>query len=300
MRFKEEAGREIREYAASAGVPCYGITLGDHVNNKWTLFTNMVVALQPEQTGVPVFATIGNHDHEFPTADEKAARAKYESYFGPVDYSFNRGDVHVVSMDNVIHSCKASADYEGGFTAAQYAWLKQDLSFVPKDKMVILCVHIPFRGGWGTNSAHADADKYYDEVLDLLSQYEYAAIMSAHTHSNINHIHTKNGKEIFEHITGTSCGAWWRSTVCTEGTPIGFGIYRIDGAADEGVDLQNRCSTTKSSRSGSTAVPTNSPAAATLRTTSRRKTPARSSRTSGTGTPLGPSMSMKTARKPAP
>ena len=229
MRFKEEAGREIREYAASAGVPCYGITLGDHVNNKWTLFTNMVVALQPEQTGVPVFATIGNHDHEFPTADEKAARAKYESYFGPVDYSFNRGDVHVVSMDNVIHSCKASADYEGGFTAAQYAWLKQDLSFVPKDKMVILCVHIPFRGGWGTNSAHADADKYYDEVLDLLSQYEYAAIMSAHTHSNINYIHRKNGKEIFEHVTGTTCGAWWRSTVCTEGTPIGFGLYRIDG-----------------------------------------------------------------------
>ena len=229
VRFKEEAGREIREYAASAGVPCYGITLGDHVNNKWTLFTNMVVALQPEQTGVPVFATIGNHDHEFPTADEKAARAKYESYFGPVDYSFNRGDVHVVSMDNVIHSCKASADYEGGFTAAQYAWLKQDLSFVPKDKMVILCVHIPFRGGWGTNSAHADADKYYDEVLDLLSQYEYAAIMSAHTHSNINYIHRKNGKEIFEHVTGTTCGSWWRSTVCTEGTPIGFGLYRIDG-----------------------------------------------------------------------
>ena len=57
VRFKEEAGREIREYAASAGVPCYGITLGDHVNNKWTLVTNMVVALQPAQTGVPVFAT---------------------------------------------------------------------------------------------------------------------------------------------------------------------------------------------------------------------------------------------------
>ena len=108
----------------------------------------------------------------------------------------------------------------GGFSAEQYEWLKQDLSYVPKDKMVILCVHIPFR-----NSKYA----YYDEVLELLSQYKYATIMSAHTHSNINHIHTKNGKEIFEHVTGTSCGAWWRSTVCTEGTPIGFGLYRIDG-----------------------------------------------------------------------
>ena len=57
------------------------------------------------------------------------------------------------------------------------------------------------------------------------------AVQIRNDHSNINHIHTKNGKEIFEHITGTSCGAWWRSTVCTEGTPIGFGIYRIDGAA---------------------------------------------------------------------
>ena len=271
VRFKEEAGREIREYAASAGVPCYGITLGDHVNNKWTLFTNMVVALQPEQTGVPVFATIGNHDHEFPTADEKAARAKYESYFGPVDYSFNRGDVHVVSMDNVIHSCKASADYEGGFTAAQYAWLKQDLSFVPKDKMVILCVHIPFRGGWGTNSAHADADKYYDEVLDLLSQYEYAAIMSAHTHSNINYIHRKNGKEIFEHVTGTTCGAWWRSTVCTEGTPIGFGLYRIDGNRMEEWAYR---SVRHSSRSASTAPPT--PSSAVPNTVSNRRAPTRS------------------------
>ena len=138
VRFKEEAGREIREYAASAGVPCYGITLGDHVNNKWTLFTNMVVALQPEQTGVPVFATIGNHDHEFPTADEKAARAKYESYFGPVDYSFNRGDVHVVCMDDVIYT--SGTEYTNGFTDAQLAWLRADLSFVPKQKMVILCL----------------------------------------------------------------------------------------------------------------------------------------------------------------
>ena len=192
------------------------------MNNKWALYSNMVVALQPEQTGIPVFSTIGNHDHEFPTANEKEARAKYESFFGPVDYSFNRGDVHIVSMDNIIHECQESAGYTGGFSAEQYEWLKQDLSYVPKDKMVILCVHIPFR-----NSKYA----YYDEVLELLSQYKYATIMSAHTHSNINHIHTKNGKEIFEHVTGTSCGAWWRSTVCTEGTPIGFGIYRIEGAA---------------------------------------------------------------------
>lgn len=230
VRFKEESARDIKEHSNSAGIPCYAIHLGDLVNNKWALFTNMVVALQPDQTGIPVFSTIGNHDHEFPTANEKEARAKYESYFGPVDYSFNRGNAHIISMDNVVHGCKESAGYDAGYSAAQYEWLKQDLSYVPKDKMIIFCTHIPFRGGAESGGTNVNKDKYYDEVLDLLSQYAYATIMTAHTHSNINYIHTRNGKEIFEHVTGTTCGAWWNSTVCTEGTPIGFGIYSIDGA----------------------------------------------------------------------
>ena len=202
------------------GTPVYGITLGDIVFDTPDLWSNMKESMA--NRNLPVFQTIGNHDHlQTETSDDNAA-ANFETQFGPRNYSFNRGDVHIVSMDNIIHECQESAGYTGGFSAEQYEWLKQDLSYVPKDKMVILCVHIPFR-----NSNYA----YYDEVLELLSQYKYATIMSAHTHSNINHIHTKNGKEIFEHITGTSCGAWWRSTVCTEGTPIGFGIYRIDGAA---------------------------------------------------------------------
>ena len=210
----------VEECRQRNALPEAAILLGDIVWDRMYLMPRVREIFST--LGIPVYPVIGNHDHEFPTANEKEARAKYESFFGPVDYSFNRGDVHIVSMDNIIHECQESAGYTGGFSAEQYEWLKQDLSYVPKDKMVILCVHIPFR-----NSKYA----YYDEVLELLSQYKYATIMSAHTHSNINHIHTKNGKEIFEHVTGTSCGAWWRSTVCTEGTPIGFGIYRIEGAA---------------------------------------------------------------------
>ena len=216
VRFKEEAGREIREYAASAGVPCYGITLGDHVNNKWTLFTNMVVALQPEQTGVPVFATIGNHDHEFPTADEKAARAKYESYFGPVDYSFNRGDVHFIAMDNIIFT---GTDYTGGFTDEQVAWLEKDLSFVPTDKMVILYYHIPLRD----NTGYLNRKK----VLDMISRYKNPTLMCAHTHY-FQPYHMRSHK-LFERIHGGTCGYFWRSTCGGDGTPNGFMVYEIDG-----------------------------------------------------------------------
>ena len=229
VRFKEEAGRE--ESANMRPRPAFPATASRWATTSTTngrcspTWSSPCNRSRRECPSSPRSETTTTNSRR-PT--KRRHRRNTRVISGRSTTRSTRGDVHVVSMDNVIHSCKASADYEGGFTAAQYEWLKQDLSFVPKDKMVILCVHIPFRGGWGTNSAHADADKYYDEVLDLLSQYEYAAIMSAHTHSNINYIHRKNGKEIFEHVTGTTCGAWWRSTVCTEGTPIGFGLYRID------------------------------------------------------------------------
>jgi len=127
-------------------------------------------------------------------------------------------------------SSTAAGNYEAGFLEWQYKWLQQDLSYVPKDKKVILCVHIPFRGGAASGGSSMNKDKYYTETLQLLSEYSSATIMSAHTHSNINYIHKVNGKEIYEHITGTTCGAWWKSTVCTEGTPNGYAVYDIDGA----------------------------------------------------------------------
>ena len=55
VRFKREAAKDIREYSSSADIPCYAIHLGDLVNNKWALYSNMVVALQPDQTRIPLF-----------------------------------------------------------------------------------------------------------------------------------------------------------------------------------------------------------------------------------------------------
>lgn len=221
-RFKNEAVTDIKKYVSEAGVPCYGITLGDHVNNKWNLFGSLILAMRADVVGLPVFPTVGNHDFEFPKETEAQSLQQYENYFGPTDYSLNRGNAHIVSVNNVLHTYKASDQYEGGLSDARFEWLKKDLSYVSKDKMVILCLHIPIR-----NSNHS----HYPKLLNLLSEYKSATIMSAHTHSNYKYIHTIKGKEIVEHITGTACGAWWRSTVCTEGSPIGFGIFRIDGAS---------------------------------------------------------------------
>ena len=226
-RFEQETVADIKSYVETeTDLPTYAITLGDIVGNKWELYPNMVKAMSSSKTGgIPVFQTIGNHDHEFPQVTDVAAQRQYESCFGPVNYSFTRGDVHFVSMDDIIHGATASDDYKGGFLDWQYEWLKQDLSYVPKDKMVILCIHIPFR-----NSFSASGGGYYDEVLALLAQFREAHVFAAHTHNNnTSYVHTSGSKRIREHIVGTSCGAWWHGTICTDGAPNGYGIYEFDG-----------------------------------------------------------------------
>lgn len=226
-RYETETIADIKSYVAAQtdNLPTYAITLGDIVGNKWELYPHMVKAMSESRTSVPVFQTIGNHDHEFPQVNDVAAQRIYESYFGPVNYSFTRGDVHFVSMDDVIHGASESADYKSGFLDRQFEWLKQDLSYVPKTCAVVLCVHIPFRGGFS-----AKGENYYRKVLDLLGQYERAWIFSAHTHNNkTNYTHTAGSKKIREYILGTSCGAWWHGTVCTDGAPNGYGVFEYDG-----------------------------------------------------------------------
>ena len=79
----------------------YGITLGDIVFDTPDLWSNMKESMA--NRNLPVFQTIGNHDHlQTETSDDNAA-ANFETQFGPRNYSFNRGDVHIVSMDNVLY-----------------------------------------------------------------------------------------------------------------------------------------------------------------------------------------------------
>lgn len=196
----------------------YGITLGDIIFDSPELWGEMRTSMANQ--GIPFFQTIGNHDHlETAPNDEKAAEG-YQAVFGPTDYSFNRGNVHIVCMDNVMYTGRQ--EYTGGFTANQWEWLKEDLSFVPKEKMIVLVCHIPFRNGGSANH-----NTYRQEVLDLLATYAEAHIMVGHTHYNQNYIHQVGSKKVYEHVHGTASGAWWNSTICADGTPNGYGIYQI-------------------------------------------------------------------------
>ena len=192
-----------------------------------------------ENMDVPVYYCIGNHDHDAGTSTDYLATNNYVTRLGPTDYAFNRGKAHIVVMDDVVCTTTSGStwSYNAGFSEAQYNWLKADLDLVENkaDKLVFLCCHIPFRAGSSSGGSNVNKDKFYDEVLNLLTQFKEAHIMIGHTHYPQNYIHTQKvcqgGKPIYEHVHGGACGAWWCSNLNTDGAPNGYSIYEVRGSS---------------------------------------------------------------------
>ncbi|MBQ9138519.1 MAG: calcineurin-like phosphoesterase C-terminal domain-containing protein [Alistipes sp.] len=236
-RFERETVPDIRAYVDSQTLPCYGVTLGDvvytegpHKCNKY--MEPMRRAMGYDNTHLLFFQTIGNHDfNDHPVTLDKgtstynlAYQRAFEKVFGPVNYSWNRGDVHIVSMKDYIaddNPKKFRYHKEYGnpcFTDEQLEWLRQDLAAVPKDKMVILCLHI---------GLYNRMRKNVDAVRQLVAQFKEAHIMIGHTHF-MNHSVNKDG--VFEHVHAAASGAFWWSCLNGDGAPNGYAIYDIDGA----------------------------------------------------------------------
>lgn len=238
-RFRDETVPAIYATRQKLTTPCYGVTLGDVVYSEGSANTNanmptMQGHMSASKIGMPIFQTMGNHDYTYfygsskpisadetsSTYDLKAQRC-FEDCFGPINYSWNRGDVHIVCMRNIMYKSTTDAsNYAGGFTNAQYEWLKQDLKYVPTTKMVILCVHIPIVG--------ITSNSNVTNVLNLMKQYKNPQIMSGHTHYMRNAV-SVSSTGIYEHVHAAICGAWWHSNLNGDGCPNGYGIYEING-----------------------------------------------------------------------
>jgi hypothetical protein len=116
-------------------------------------------------------------------------------------------------MDNVRY-LGTEREYDGYFQQHQLDWLKKDLALVPRNKIVVLCVHIPVHSNTKNNTA----------LYDILGDRN-VHIMSGHTHWHTNVIKGT----VYEHNHGTVCGAWWTGPICGDGTPSGYGVYKVKG-----------------------------------------------------------------------
>ena len=213
QKMMEESVPDVRQYVKKAGKKAliHGICVGDIVWDELKLFADYDKAVR--DMGIPFFQCLGNHDMDYRKGGDETSDDTFQLTYGPTYYSFNRGQVHYVVMDNVRYLGK-ERDYDGFLQPHQLDWLQKDLSFVPANKLIVLCVHIPI-----------DRHTKNREALYSLLKGRDVHIMSGHTHYNVNAI----SEGIYEHNHGTVCGAWWTGPICEDGTPCGYGIYEVKG-----------------------------------------------------------------------
>ena len=204
----------------------HGIGCGDLVWDKFELFAGYKEAI--EMTGVTFFNVIGNHDMDLDARTDELSSKTFKKQFGPTYYSFNRGELHYVVLDDVFF-IGTGKKYIGYITEEQLQWLEQDLRYIKPGTTVVVSLHIPTNTGAARrNKKEAELGSNVanrEQLYKILAPYK-VHIMSGHTHFN----DTWETGNIMEHNHGTVCGAWWTGPICGDGTPSGYGVYEVKGS----------------------------------------------------------------------
>jgi hypothetical protein len=110
--------------------------------------------------GAPFFPVPGNHDTAGPETS-----AMWEKLYGPLRYSFDRGNVHFVGLNTM--------EAGGLQSPAVLAWLQADLA-ATKAKHIVVFQHDPLWAGDWTR---------WQPIHNILRQYPVRLVVAGHWHS---------------------------------------------------------------------------------------------------------------------
>ena len=234
-RFNMETVPAINAELGKQNLPCYGVCLGDITyseGNRDSTPSMEIIRGHIAKIRMPMFNVMGNHDYTFFRTDASigtnetsstinlVAQRNFENVFGPINFSFDRGDVHFVCMKDIYYKSTTKwswSNYDGGFTDAEYDWLVQDLANTPKEMKVVLCVHIPISMSKGPKVT---------AVRSLLNQFTNSMVFSGHTHYQRG---VYSSGRLYEQIHAAVCGTWWWSKVEGDGCPNGYTVHYFNG-----------------------------------------------------------------------
>ena len=226
----EKAALEMKQTMATdyAGQEAVGIMVGDivgQISQGEHYFPWMIKEIA--KCDFPYFYCVGNHDIEMDAATNEDSRKSFNHYFGPTYYSFNRGKIHYVVLDDVYWMGRY---YAGYLPKQQLEWLKKDLELVPEGSTVIVSMHIPCYSRearhkqWGKESYHKVLSNR-QALFNMLKPYN-AHIMTGHEHYNENYIFSD---KLYEHCHAPLSTLFWCAPWAMDGTPGGYAVYEIDG-----------------------------------------------------------------------
>jgi hypothetical protein len=228
----------------------FSITVGDVVFDNLGLYDRHkeMIGL----IGIPQWNLPGNHDMNYESPNAHYANETYKKHFGPIYYSFNYGNAHIVALNNVEYvgagqRGPSNSDYRGFISDDQMMWLEQDLANVPNDKLIVIATHIPLiaeasDGSAGSRITGPNTDNF-PELLELLRPFTSIYGLAGHDTSNswkveINHNHGWTGQPWLAHTLAEVRGSGWTrgprdlrgvaDAMMEDGNPNGFYLLKFD------------------------------------------------------------------------
>ncbi|WP_026181265.1 calcineurin-like phosphoesterase C-terminal domain-containing protein [Demetria terragena] len=203
---------------------CGSLFIGDIVGDDLSLYPDVRKAART--LNGPARFLPGNHDMDLDAKDSAHSMDTFRASLSPEYYSYDVGKAHVVALNSVEYP--AGKSYTGSIDERQMQWLRNDLATVPKNKVVVLAMHIPLLD-------FADHDLPQHQVAQVKEIYRLignreAIALGGHTHSLEN---LRKGDSVagwksvmgvdklpFNHITaGAISGDWFSGQMDPKGYP---------------------------------------------------------------------------------
>ena len=171
-----------------------------------------------ETLGVPVYAVIGNHDHnKYHRYNEERAERKFIETFGSRNISFMLGETLFVTFDNISFERK----YKEEIDSKQLVWLAELMEQTPDNQRIAVCMHAP-----ATDFNQGIFKSYIKPLVSILGDREVHFI-TGHRH---HHGTADISERMIEHNVAQVNGNLWYAPVCSDGTPRGvFCIEEREG-----------------------------------------------------------------------
>ena len=227
----------------------FGLTVGDIVFDNLSLYDRHIEMMA--LMDIPQWNLPGNHDINYESPNALFANETYKQHFGPTYYSFNHGNVHFVSLNNVEYAGAGKRidndRYRGYIFGRQLTWLQQDLEHVARDKLIVIATHIPLVAEAVDSSGSAPATgpgtDNFAQLLKILEPFDHIYALAGHDTSNswkveINHRHGWRGRPWIAHTLAEVRGNGWttgaidyrgvRDAMMQDGNPNGFYLLKFD------------------------------------------------------------------------
>lgn len=247
--FRELAMPAINRVAEACVSDKLAICLGDITWDRFWYATGVSIDDVPQHLishnfPMPFYCVHGNHDYDPSVGPDQNpncnAIKRFVNTFGPTFYSFNRGNVHFVMLDNIVYKNEIKPDqkvakgvvgsrnYDLYVEQAQLEWLKRDLALVDKSSTLVVCMHAPLftYNGNGEQVYSLVADNA-EALVDVVKEFESVKFFTGHSHRTMSFVHPQYPHIVEYNLTSIGGDLWntpskWGVTIGEDGADAGF------------------------------------------------------------------------------